>query len=976
MSKSRNGVSLVVAMLCCVGMPALATPEQIAKGVWLEDFEDGSLDGWESRSVRPMDVQRTEDGSYLGLRGSLWRKDKPFENGVIEMRMCGLAGGEAKASGEIRFRGGCRARFVQRGRVMLETTGKRRKQVREMKRSRDLQAWATLKVVCAGDVVTAYVDGEFACQLTGAPVTADKVGIASGQRVHVDYVKITDHVKPEDYLVIEPTSDDDCLVFAPGKPIPLRMKVKNRHSSAQKVPIGIKVRRWAPPNLAEPAPVTVSVPAGGEVEQVFPIGALEEGYYQVVVEPTGMSFPIAVQEKLDPATAKVPKAWPGRKGGPLKFMVYWYFNHGSLPELWANTYCHAAARDLQKHGFNAIVTMGAFKREHMDILAAYGIYSHTRNGGHMDHRFVAGTLVGDEPKDKDIPSYRKKYEKIRGTCRDDQTIVTGTIGGSGVERLVPHYDEFVPLGHARLIRWYGVKKEQYGILNAYGKRPSLVQMMRDVRALSRKDGYPNWVVLPSLGSRGPESYYGLPSPAQIRSMMHIVAAHSAKGFVFWTYQDHTFYSKGKVAPETLQPSDGRWAEAGRMAHLLQPHAALLESLRETDLGVFCGHPAVEAVRSVSEQDGHPYVYLVNRHPLESAEFKLHGIRPGAEVRDVYSGKSFQAGPGTAKLLDGSSKEMGAVALSLDAASGMLLRCAKGSVALKPVPGADWEAAGNAAIERALSARADRLANAKKAKGSALHSSAHMVKVLTLDDKEKGVLYFLLVNRHPLEKADFTVFGFEPDQVAKNADTGKDVKIVPETRTGLNGTKFDTRSAQLSIAPGGSLLLQVDKKMVTCKAVRFPTWVEQVEENVQYLYETKPRSGIAPGWSKRGKSIEEQGGTVRLFSAGNDRGVAYENCLFAHAEHRVSYGIPEGCTHFAAAAGFGSKTKEGDAVFQVWVDGEKKYDSGVVRSGDPVQRVVVDVEGGDELTLVTLSADHCIKQDYVFWGEAQLVGRDE
>jgi len=974
MTMTTLRLKALIAGVLCAAATAYGSPKQVAKGVWLEDFEDGSLAGWESKSVRPMDIGRSEEGAFLALRGTMSLKDKPFKNGVVELRIRGVRGGEAKADGGILLDGKCEARYVQRGRVLLSKIGKPRKSVREMKRSRDLTAWKTLKLVCAGDVVTAYVDGQFACQLTGVGPVAEKVTIKAKSRPHVDFVRITDHVRPEDHLVFEPVSDDDCLVFAPGKPIPLRMKVANHYASAQTVAVGVKIRKWTPQNIAEPSPVTVTVPAGGEVEKVFPVGALEEGYYQVVVEPTGMSFPIAVQEKADVAAAKRPEIWPGLEGGDLQFGAYWYFQHWSLPKLWANTYCHAAGRLLQKHGFNTYVRMGGLPHDHMDILAAYGVYCHSRGDRGVNYKFIAGTYIGDEPRHKDIPKYKEMYQKARNSFKDPTcTIGSCMIGDGGVKKMAHAWDELLPIGHLRLFRWYGIKAEHYGVLNPYKRRPSFVETLRDARDGYRQDGYPVWVILPSLGSRGPESFYGLPSPTQYRSMMHIAAAYAAKGMVFWTLHDHTFYSQGLVGPETLQPNDGRMAEAGRMAHLLQPNRKLLASLKEADRSLFCDHPAVEAVQSVSTLDGRPYVYLVNKHPVESAEFTLYGVKTGAKVSDVYTGKTFSSKPGTARLLDGSPKKLGAIAMTLEPGAGMLLRCAKAAVASRALPGADWEAAGKQAIERALDRYAETIGELDEADDSALRSSDHTVKILVRDDKAKGARYYCLVNRNPLAATDFTLFGFKPEHIAQNTETGQRVKVAPETRTGFNGSRFETLSARFSLAPGASLLLRLDKEMVTTERVEFPAWVEKASEpNLVYLYDTEHISRIAPGWSKRGKSLEEQGGTVKLFSALNDTGVAYEKSLYAHADYRIDYAIPDGFTHFASAAGFGGTAKRGDVVFQVWVDEEKKYDSGMVRCGDPVIPVVVDIAGGKQITLVTLVADHNIQNDYVFWGAARLV----
>ena len=85
-------------------------------------------------------------------------------------------------------------------------------------------------------------------------------------------------------------------------------------------------------------------------------------------------------------------------------------------------------------------------------------------------------------------------------------------------------------------------------------------------------------------------------------------------------------------------------------------------------------------------------------------------------------------------------------------------------------------------------------------------------------------------------------------------------------------------------------------------------------------------------------------------------------------------IPEDAVTFAAAAGFGNKHEKSSAIFRVLVDGEEKYNSGVMRLGSPVQPVVVNISGGKLLELVTEEAGDGLYGDYTFWGEARLIER--
>jgi len=842
--------------LVLVAGTAHAGLKQVSEGVWLEDFEDGRLDAWQAADPTAADIGESADGHrYLklggiGLNGLMWLKGRTFDNFVLEVKVRRLYGAGQVG---IRFRDNCSAYFHAKGRLELASYGKKRLHTRELKRVRDLQQnWNTIRLICAGEVVTAYVDGDFACQLIGVPATPGRVGLFARERAYFDGVKIVGSVKPEHYLGYEVLADDNCLVFEPGRDFSLRLRVANHYAKPQTVPVRLVVRDWRKKPLTTSKTVTVTIPAGGQAGQTFALAGLREGYYQVMVEPIKMIFPLAIQLLPPPDAAKRPEKWPGRKGADLLFGAYWYYKHWMLPELWKNTYCHAAARDLQRHGFNAVVNMIGMPTDQVKILSQYGISCFSRGGNHMDYPLLAGTFVGDEPRADDIPKYVAQYKKIREKFDvGDRTITTCMIGDGGLEGAERAWQELLPLGGVRLFRWYGIKKGHFGVLLPYRGIP-FTEVLRDARSGCLKDGYPYWVILPSLGSHGPAAYFGLPTASQVRSMMHLAAAYKARGFIFWTYQDAGLNSKGLVNPVSLLPNDDRWAEAGKIAVALQKHAPLLESLKPGGTNIWCDNALVERV-PYADPAGNQYVYAVNKHPTQSATFRLFRMQPGLVVRDVYSGK-------------------------------------------------EWKAA-------------------------------------------------------------------------------------KETVTLFDGTRFDTGAVHLTLGPGDGMLLQVRQGVAAggAKPVAFPEWVQKApKENVQYLYDLDPSNTPSPGWVRRAmmhrmkKSIAEMwkwhGGTIRLYSSMTDPGVEYPKSLYGHAECRIDYNLPPGYTHFVAAAGFGAKAPGGDVIFQVFVDGKKKFDSGVRRTGEPVLPVIVEIADAKRLSLVTDAADYSIANDYVFWGSARLIKR--
>jgi len=77
--------------------------------------------------------------------------------------------------------------------------------------------------------------------------------------------------------------------------------------------------------------------------------------------------------------------------------------------------------------------------------------------------------------------------------------------------------------------------------------------------------------------------------------------------------------------------------------------------------------------------------------------------------------------------------------------------------------------------------------------------------------------------------------------------------------------------------------------------------------------------------------------------------------------------------FEAAVGVqwqGGKTPA-SVVFEVFVDGEKCFDSGVMREADPAKIVRVDVAGADELKLLVTNGGDGISYDLANWADAHL-----
>lgn len=853
---------MLVAGLILQGIATAGLHEE-APGVFVDDFADGTLDGWEVQNPDSANVGVSADGQpYLQLGGETEARilvaDREFEDFTIELKMRNQYG---RTDMGVVFRNNCRAYTFAQGQLVMSAPGKT---TREFNRIRDLSQWNTLKIVVAGGVATAYIDDVFAAQLTGIPEGPGNVGIYAKQPSYFADVKITEGATPDQYAGFEPVSDKDALVFDPGEDITLSVRISNTLGNEQSFPVSVTVMDWDNNTHAESEEIEVNVPGEGEIVQDLDIGALDEGYYKMVINPVGMIAPLAVHEMPDQENVTTPDVWPGLEGGDLQFGVYWYMQHWTLPEIWKNTYAHAAAADLRRHNFNAVVNMIGMPADQVGIITSYGLASFSRGGRHIDHPLLAGTYVGDEPHADQVDRYKEMYEDIRNTeGADDKVITTCMIGDGGLENAKKLWDELLPLGGVRLFRWYGIKREHFGVLHRYANNPTYVQVLKDARSGYQSDGYPYWIILPGLGSRGSTAYYGEATASQISSMMHLAAAYQARGMIYWTYQQPFPDSVGLVDAVSLKPFGERWAEAGKIAGLMTEHSDTLTSLKPSGATVWQDNPLVEALHYNDEDGENQYLYLVNKDPRNESNARVFQLEPGAKFYDLYN-------------------------------------------------------------DREMTAR-------------------------------------------------------------------------EETMELLLGTEINTGIIELSLAPGEGVLLRYQRVVTQSDPVEYPAWVENApEDNIRYLYDMEPTNNPNPGWVARG-IMNRQGFSMRemwrwhsshahtrgnidtegsqlLYSSLTDQGVEYEKCLYAHADCRIEFDLPEGYTHFVAAAGFGNKSEQSSVVFRVHVDDELKFDSGLVRLQDGVTPVVVDIEGADRITLVTEAADFSLARDYAFWGAPRLVKR--
>jgi hypothetical protein len=103
------------------------------------------------------------------------------------------------------------------------------------------------------------------------------------------------------------------------------------------------------------------------------------------------------------------------------------------------------------------------------------------------------------------------------------------------------------------------------------------------------------------------------------------------------------------------------------------------------------------------------------------------------------------------------------------------------------------------------------------------------------------------------------------------------------------------------------------------------------------------------------------------------GRKFAHGLGTHAGSRIVYELSGGrFKQFRCQVGRDEHAMDGQVVFQVWVDGQKRFDSGPMRSATPAKPVNVDLTGATLLELRTLTGEDGLSGDHGDWAEAELV----
>ncbi|MBL8030271.1 MAG: NPCBM/NEW2 domain-containing protein [Candidatus Doudnabacteria bacterium] len=138
------------------------------------------------------------------------------------------------------------------------------------------------------------------------------------------------------------------------------------------------------------------------------------------------------------------------------------------------------------------------------------------------------------------------------------------------------------------------------------------------------------------------------------------------------------------------------------------------------------------------------------------------------------------------------------------------------------------------------------------------------------------------------------------------------------------------------------------------------------------------SNLAPvkttnGWGpyerdmSNGEQAEGDGKTITL------NGVTYQKGIGSHALAEITYNIPSYCSAFMSSIGVDDEVdSRGSVAFQVYANGGKIFDSGIMTNLSPTQNINIPLNNITVLQLVTQNGGDDYGSDHGSWGDARII----
>ena len=145
-------------------------------------------------------------------------------------------------------------------------------------------------------------------------------------------------------------------------------------------------------------------------------------------------------------------------------------------------------------------------------------------------------------------------------------------------------------------------------------------------------------------------------------------------------------------------------------------------------------------------------------------------------------------------------------------------------------------------------------------------------------------------------------------------------------------------------------------------------IDQYKPSERHYLKVKNAKKVKNGWGSAKQ--DKAAGGKKLKVAGE----LFNHGIGAHSYSEITYDISgKGYTRFYTKVGHDDGGQNTYLTFEIYIDGEKAFDSGDMKRGDSAKAVDVSVEGANELKLVvTKGRDGKPEGDHANWGNACLI----
>ena len=175
-----------------------------------------------------------------------------------------------------------------------------------------------------------------------------------------------------------------------------------------------------------------------------------------------------------------------------------------------------------------------------------------------------------------------------------------------------------------------------------------------------------------------------------------------------------------------------------------------------------------------------------------------------------------------------------------------------------------------------------------------------------------------------------------------------------------------------LAPAGAALAQAGSRLDGASPPVNGVWVDSLDLG-KAMGGRPPRPGLAAfgGRPARGDTPAVPDAPITL------GGTVYSHGLGVTANSELWIDLGGKAKRFVASAGIDDarRTGSGSVTFEVWVDGAKRFDSGVIRAGQPATPISVDLTGGKQMILFVGDGGDGAAGDIADWGGAAIVMAD-